>query len=78
MQCTAREARINSLVTFFPLLTPTHGHAGVGQPGRTYISLVQTLDVVWRTCQEQRMIETDGEREKEIERVREMHAVSTT
>ena len=28
-----------------------------------YISSVRTQDVVWKTCQEQWMIETDGDRE---------------
>ena len=32
-----------------------------------HISCVRTLDVVWRSCQEQWMIRTDGEREKERE-----------
>ena len=43
----------------------THGHASVGRPGRTCISSVWTLDVLWRTCQEGWLIRTDGERESQ-------------
>ena len=41
--------------------TPIHGHTSVSWATRTYISSVQTLDVIWRICLEGRMIGTDGE-----------------
>ena len=43
---------------------PTHRCASVGRPARTYLhQLVQTQNVVWKTCQEWWMIGTDGEKE---------------
>ena len=37
----------------------------------TNISSILTIDVVWGTCRERRMIGSGGERERERERVRE-------
>ena len=43
--------------------TPTHGFVHVGQPAKTYINSVWTLDVVWRTYQEWWIIGIDSKRE---------------
>ena len=52
------------------------------QQESTYNISVRTQDVVWKTCREQWMIGTDGEkereRERERERVRKIHASSAT
>ena len=53
------------------LWTSTHGCTSVGQPARTYISSLWTVDVLRKTCWEQWLIGTDGERERERERERE-------
>ena len=47
------------------LWTPTTGCANVGQLSRTYISSVQTGDVVWKICPGQWMIWTVEERKFE-------------
>ena len=43
----------------------------VDQQELIYISCAWTQDVVWKTCQEQWIIETYGERERERERERQ-------
>ena len=55
----------DELMSVILLLTFTHGRISDGWPARTYISSIQTLDVVKRTSWERWMIGTDEERETE-------------
>ena len=63
MRDTAGEARTNSQVMFF--YGPFNMDMAVlaNSQELIYISSVQTQNVVWKTCQEQWMIGTDGEKE---------------
>ena len=64
----AGEARMNAFVNFFYGTLHTNVPVLVDQQELIYIRSVQTQNVVWKTCQEQWKIETDGERERERER----------
>ena len=56
----------DKLISDVLLWTPTHGHASVGWLERTYShQLCAEQNVVWKTCREWRMIEMDGEGERE-------------
>ena len=68
--------RKDKFISDFPLWTPWHGCASVGQSVGIYLQqLLLTQDVVQRTWWKWWMIETNGERERE--RVREISASST-
>ena len=60
--CRGLPEKQNALISDFLPSTPSYGHADTGRLPKTYISYVQILDVIWRTCQKQRMIGTDCER----------------
>ena len=46
--------------------TPSHGHASVGWPTRTYLQQLWTRDIVLKTCWKRWKIEMNGERVREI------------
>ena len=78
MRVTSREARTNSLMTFFSRLLHMDVPVLANQQKLIYIRFVWTLNTVWKICRERWMIGMDGETERQRERVREICAVSAT
>ena len=74
MRDTAGEARMDKFISDILLWTPSHRHASVGQPTKTYLQQ-QSMDT---GCSLEDLLEATDDREEWQEIIREICACSMT